>query len=614
MAESGCSVNLAEFSLNGAGPVEQFEPLLGDVPEYPAGALPAAARQLVEYGVTGGTPAALLGGAVLAALAAAVGPAAEIEVRASWHERPILWLPLLASRGAGKSPSQGIALGPLRDHDRQLTDQERGRRVLLGDMTLEALARSLNASSGGAALDADELAVLLRGLGEYKRSSGDRGRFLQLWTGAPWSFIRVGASGKAENAIDFRIHRPTLVIVGGLQPQLHELLGGEEDGMRPRRLPHLAQMPNVETAREQGDMPAGWGDLLRELLGMRGRERTWQLAPDARAAFEGHRRHWKRQARGLETASTAAALVKADVHLARVALVVAEAEAPGAGTVIAAEVIERAAAIVGYSLDCWRALPEQGGLALSHRDERLDRAIARLIAWLEEHGGSASRRDLQQARVAGARTAADLEALLQRYQASYPGAVTEVVPDHGGLPTITVNAPPRRRSSYGVDSVNTEVSSGQKAYEHGQSDAVDTVNSADVNTESGNTAPEAPGAARTCAETSESLHCETPADTKDPASAAGDTDLTDEQLLELFPGSTLEHVSSASGCTPWTPCEPGGPMATATFRGGPLDGQRHKVPEHGPAIVRVHGPTAIEFYVHRKGTVRTYEYAGQAPR
>jgi hypothetical protein len=582
-------VNLAEFSVNGAGPVEPVEPLLGGVPEYPVTALPAPARRLVEYGAAGGTPAALLGGAALAALAAALGPAAGIEMEASWHERAILWVPLLAPRGAGKSPSQGIALGPLRDHDRSLDSEERARRVLIGDMTLEALARTLAVSTGGAALDADELAVLLRGLGEYKRSSGDRGRFLQLWTGSPWSFTRVGSSGKAENAVDLRIHRPTLVIVGGLQPALHELLGGEEDGMRPRWLPHLAPMPDLDTVRNRGSMPDGWRALLDELLGLRERERTWQLDSRAREAFERYRRDWKRQARGLETASTAAALVKADVHLARVALVVAEAENPGAGITVTSEIIERSAEIVAYSLDCWRALPEQGGLALSRRDELLDRGIARLIAWLDEHGGTASRRDLQRARVGGARTGADLDALLRRYEASYPGAVTEIVPEHGGLPVVAINAPSRRRSYYGVSTGDTDIGADEKAYEHGLFGGVATGDIAGGDTDSGDSAPQ-------------------DHDAIEPPPERAVTDLTDEELVAIFPGSTVEHEEPPDW---WTVCEPGGPVAVGTFRGGPLDGQRRKVPEHGPAIVRLHTAGAIHYYAHRKGSRRTYDYAGE---
>src|SRR5204863_10201068 len=93
---------------------------LGATPCYPADALDTPARQLVEHGEAAGLPTALVGGAVLAALAAAVGPQAEIEVNPTWSERAILWVPLLAPRGAGKSPAQSLAFRPPREHDAQL--------------------------------------------------------------------------------------------------------------------------------------------------------------------------------------------------------------------------------------------------------------------------------------------------------------------------------------------------------------------------------------------------------------------------------------------------------------------------------------------------------------
>jgi hypothetical protein len=84
-----------------------------------------------------------------------------------WPQLPALsaitWVPNLAPRGAGKSPSQSLAFAPLRDHDKQLADEEGGHAILLGDQTLEALARSLSAMGGAAALDLDELVVCYGG-------------------------------------------------------------------------------------------------------------------------------------------------------------------------------------------------------------------------------------------------------------------------------------------------------------------------------------------------------------------------------------------------------------------------------------------------------------------
>ncbi len=423
---------------------------LGEIPAYPVQALPEAAQKLVRYGERQGLPAALVAGAALGALAAAIGRAVNIEVSPSWHERATLWVPLLAPRGAGKSPSLTLAFTPLRERDEELGDDEDEKAILLGDLTMEALARSLNAVQGAAALDLDELAVLLRGLGEYKRGGGgDRGRFLTLWTGAPWRFARVGGKGGRKNNVNLSISRPTLVVCGGLQPALHELLGGEEDGLRPRWLPHLATMPspaiNGRRAVENLNAVAGWKELIHRLLDNRDGAATRTLSEAARAAFRHWQAVWKdRAAHRSETASTSAALIKADIHLARIALVLYEAD-PERPEQVEQDHIDRAAHIVNFTLDCWRALPEQDSMSLTLRDKVLDRGIVRLVGWLEEHGGSASRRELQMARVAGARTAADLDALLDRYEAVYPGTRSTVTPVGGGKLATVIRLPMRGR-------------------------------------------------------------------------------------------------------------------------------------------------------------------------
>ena len=449
---------------------------LGKIPDYPIDALPAPARELVRRGAGNGLPAALVGGASTAALAAAIGSEATIEVVAGWQERATLWVALIAPRGAGKSPSQGLAFNPIRLWDVDATGKdEDASRVLLGDTTVEALARDLDEAEGSATLDLDELAVMLRGMGEYKGGpSGDRGRFLSLWTGDPWSYRRVGSGGKSKNAIRLHIDRPTLSICGGLQPSLHELLGGEEDGMRPRWLPHLAAMPEHDGRLGDAEVPEAWRRLLKRLLSARRRTRLWKITGEARRVFEAYRRAWKARARGHESATLSAALVKADIHLARVILILAEADHCGVGGDVAVDVVHRAARIVEYTLDCWRALPEQGSLALSRRDEQLDRAVTRLVAWLEEHGRRASKREIQRARVAGVRTAEELNALLARYEAIYPGTVTETRPEQGGRPIVVVTAPSRHAYTAMSPLGAIEVSGAENPHEHWESGAVAT--------------------------------------------------------------------------------------------------------------------------------------------
>ena len=88
---------------------------LGKVPAYPADAFPFS----FEYAKL---PAALVYGAALAAAACAVGGRAQLRVIPTWMARAILWVPLLAARGAGKSPAQDLTFAPLRDFDQDLDD------------------------------------------------------------------------------------------------------------------------------------------------------------------------------------------------------------------------------------------------------------------------------------------------------------------------------------------------------------------------------------------------------------------------------------------------------------------------------------------------------------
>ena len=467
------------------------DPGLAEVPEYPVSALPDAARPLVEHYSDHGLPAALLGGSVLAAAAAAIGPNSYVEVDHGWQERPILWVVNLAPRGAGKSPAQSIAFGKLRAHDAAVADDE--PTIRLGDLTLEALARALAERDGGAVLDVDELAQLLRGLGEYKGGGGgDRGRLLSLWSGAPWSIQRVGANRKQGLGVDLRIARPTLVICGGLQPGLHDLLGGDEDGLRPRWLPHLAAMPE-DLPESLGVLyDSAWPDAIDSLVDARDVGRGWTLSDGARAAWTRWRKHWKRQALGAEPASVTAALSKADVHLARVALVFAELKCPaGPDTVIGADTMERAAEVIEFTLTCWRALPEHGeGLGLSRRDQILNRAVVKLVAWLEARPkGKATRREIQRAHVAGVRKASDLDALLADYEATFPGSVTTERPPDGGLLATVVSAP-RRKAHITVSPFgDTDTSASENPHGKGKSGGVTTGDTATGDTDSGDTAP-----------------------------------------------------------------------------------------------------------------------------
>ena len=115
------------------------------------------------------------------------------------------------------------------------------------------------------------------------------------------------------------------------------------------------------------------------------------------------------------------------------------------------DAIERAAVVVDFALNCWRALPEQGSLGLSWRHKVLDEGVEKLRVWVEDAGGEATRRELQRAHVAGVRAASDLDALLERYEDTYANCVVEVVPGarrvaHEGGPAPPPDGPGARTS------------------------------------------------------------------------------------------------------------------------------------------------------------------------
>ena len=436
---------------------------LSAVPDFPVHVLPDPMRALVRMAALSGLPVNLACGAALAAVAAAAG--GEVDIQGPWMHRLIVWVALVAPRGAGKSPVQDLAFKAIREWDiaayaqyraelvawkeaKDGGERPRDRRLRLNDTNFEALARRLNAGSGAGVWDLDELSKLLKGLGEYKRGGGaDQARLLELWSASPWQFERVGSGRGGSNETDILIAKPTIVICGGLQTRLHARLGGEEDGLRPRWLPHLSNLPQINDAGD-GDVvtPMRWDTMIQALLSYRAKHRVWSLSSDARRAFRTYGLDWKRQARAGENASVSAALEKADVQLLRIAGVFAEALSPGAGGIVDVGIIDAAAEYVDAVMDSWRALLEPDHLALSFKDERLDGGVEKLLAWLEEHNVEAiTPRQLLRRHAAGVRSAADLDALMVRYEAAYPGSVVagETTPK-GGRPGRIVRAPVRR--------------------------------------------------------------------------------------------------------------------------------------------------------------------------
>jgi len=426
---------------------------------FPLDALPSVLRVQVEHNLLHGLPAAFSAGAGLVAAAIAIGARAELVLTASQVQRAVLWVPNIGARGTAKTPSQDLLMRPVRVANMtRALDDEAARQVdgdhtshvfLCEDLTLEALARLL-ADEPGVSLDVDELGQLLV-VGEYKgrAQTGDITRLLKLWNGQSWSMTRVGSGGKRRNGVVLFIPVAVTSIIGGIQPELHALLGGDANGLRPRWMPHLVSGPPLQTGADTyAETLDEWTTALNRLLNVRGDARAWKPSPRVIARFRHWGRIWRRRASDpTEIASSSAFLLKGEIHLQRIVLVCLELETPmhiartGDLLVDDIDLVDRAALWVEYCAECWRALGESDSLALSTRDERLDRAVHRLRAWLNEHGGRTSARDIRRLGIAGANTPPKRDAVIQRFAETYPGCVSTTTPEGGGPPTVWVESP-----------------------------------------------------------------------------------------------------------------------------------------------------------------------------
>jgi DNA polymerase-1 len=444
--------------------------LLGAIPAFPIDALPDAAKPLVQES---SLPTNLLAGGVLAAVMAAAGGQVEVEIHPTWVERLNEFVALVAPRTAGKSPTLELAFDPLEAADQQRRQQfqeelvawaaldakERRQEprpqdatLLRSSFTIEAVIRQLYRQPSTAFV-VDELSTTLRGLNQYHPDGqgNDLGHLLQMWNGGPLRYMRVGRGEGPDNSVDILVPRPTVVLVGGLQPYLQTLLGGDEEGLRPRWLLHVASFERTPV-RFPGDVAlTTYARLIGRLLERRAVRRRWVLGDSAKRAFLELVEDWKARARSVDgSPSATAALGKADRHCARIAGALAECmlevlpsdprvldalELPLDALVAAAEWVEFVAA-------GWDALLNGSPLSLSLRDRQLDQAIDRLIAYLEEHG-TVTARTLRRNGVAGIDSQSELEAVVDRYRQRRPGCVQVVHPTGGG-PASVLLSPPKR--------------------------------------------------------------------------------------------------------------------------------------------------------------------------
>lgn len=436
--------------------VNEFDPrkpaAVARVPEYPVA--DGVLGELVESAEH--LPPAIVGGAGLAALAAAASSWA-LEMPDTSSQYTALWIPLLAPRGAGKSPALDLAFEVLRELDaasfktyrreigawsrlakeeRDGTEKPSDRSLIVDDFTLEHLARVLASGEERACVVSDELSGWLLGLGRYAKGGGgaEKGRLLSLWSCGQWKY------GRVTGETNLLIERPVVPVVGGLQPHLHVLLGDDETGFRPRWLPHYVASWEADWGSTRA--PGIWDERIAALYekgGVRLRLRGKGL--DAWLAW---RNKWRADSRAPDVSDTVhGALAKADVQCARIAL--ALAAGAGESGSISEESIQSAAAIVEYVLGVWNALPSPEQWALSERERILREKVSRLVNWLEKRpSGQATRSEIRLAKVGGVASGADVTDLLKEFSKMYPRCISKEKAQGKAGPTPEIIRAPSR--------------------------------------------------------------------------------------------------------------------------------------------------------------------------
>lgn len=147
--------------------------------------------------------------AALGAAAAALSDEFQIVANpeTAWRQSARLWILSVARPGTGKTPTQKEMLAPLWAVHAELGEQWRHSvegldkndpkpprpRVVLGDVTIEALSEALRDNARGLLLATDEFESWLGSLDVYRRGgvSRDRGEWLRLYDGGPHSIERI---------------------------------------------------------------------------------------------------------------------------------------------------------------------------------------------------------------------------------------------------------------------------------------------------------------------------------------------------------------------------------------------------------------------------------------
>lgn len=255
----------------------------------PLDAFPPQVKALVEEASPiVNCPPEFIAMATIPALAAAAGGLVTMNLRDTWRWSPAFYVALVGPPSASKTPALNLALQPIRDAEAaewvSTDDGAPETRYLVDDVTQEKLAELLNKNGRGLLMAVDELKGFFGGMGQYKGDSGggrDRQFFLSAWSHEAITVDRIRRGS-------MYVARPTLSIVGGIQPEVFDqLTNAAEDGMMPRFLMAYGD-PVPDVWRDEDILPAAtlgysrlWNDVRDQFM----QEAVVNVTPEGRRAW-----------------------------------------------------------------------------------------------------------------------------------------------------------------------------------------------------------------------------------------------------------------------------------------------------------------------------------------
>ena len=189
---------------------------------------PAVASYIRELAKAIGCDEAMVAVPLVSASSAAIGSAAHLQLKNSWHEPAHVWTAIVAPSGSAKSPAFSQALRPINVLEKDaLTQYQKEkiayeatqdssappirRRYRIADATTEAILQLLAENPRGLLLNRNELAAWLGGFDRYSKGAADLQCYLELWDGDLASVDRVTKES-------LTVSNPALAITGTIQP------------------------------------------------------------------------------------------------------------------------------------------------------------------------------------------------------------------------------------------------------------------------------------------------------------------------------------------------------------------------------------------------------------